>query len=120
MSNVEMNKFRKILEVRVLELSNSTRMRDAIAIQTSAEELENRLHATEREFAMRQLQVQSADLRETRAALRRIGVCIECEEPISSKRLAALPTAQLCIICQELADCRCGAKNSPIFLATAA
>ena len=45
-------------------------------------------------------------LREVEAALRRIeqgtyGVCHECEEPISSKRLDAVPWAKYCVTCQE-------------------
>ena len=32
------------------------------------------------------------------------GTCVECEDPISEKRLAALPWAKCCIKCQELAD----------------
>ena len=46
-------------------------------------------------------------LREVEEALRRVdegsfGVCQECEEPISAKRLQALPWAKFCVRCQEL------------------
>jgi DnaK suppressor protein len=45
-------------------------------------------------------------LREIGGALHRIdagtyGVCMECEEPISPKRLDALPWAKYCVPCQE-------------------
>src|SRR5215813_7272097 len=45
-------------------------------------------------------------LREVEDALRRIergtyGVCHECDEPISSKRLDAVPWAKYCVKCQE-------------------
>jgi DnaK suppressor protein len=45
-------------------------------------------------------------LREISDALRRIdhdnyGVCMECEEPISAKRLEAVPWARYCVTCQE-------------------
>ena len=45
-------------------------------------------------------------LREVEDALRRIagatfGVCAECEEPISAKRLDAVPWAKFCVRCQE-------------------
>ncbi len=45
-------------------------------------------------------------LREVEDALRRVergtyGVCHECEEPISSKRLDAVPWAKYCVTCQE-------------------
>ena len=45
-------------------------------------------------------------LREVSGALRRIdagnyGICLECEEPISQKRLEAVPWARYCVACQE-------------------
>lgn len=45
-------------------------------------------------------------LREVQDALQRIdhgsyGVCYECEEPISTKRLEAVPWARYCVTCQE-------------------
>ena len=30
------------------------------------------------------------------------GVCMECEEPISTKRLDAVPWAKYCVTCQDL------------------
>lgn len=45
-------------------------------------------------------------LREISGALHRIetdqyGICLECEEPISAKRLDAVPWARYCVTCQE-------------------
>src|SRR5579883_1679382 len=41
-------------------------------------------------------------LREISDALQGIyGVCLECEEPISVKRLEAVPWARYCVTCQE-------------------
>ena len=45
-------------------------------------------------------------LREVQDALQRIahgayGVCFECDEPISVKRLEAVPWAKFCVSCQE-------------------
>ena len=45
-------------------------------------------------------------LREVEDALRRIergnyGICHQCEEPISAKRLDAVPWAKYCVTCQE-------------------
>lgn len=50
-------------------------------------------------------------LREIAGALHRIeqetyGVCMECEEPISSKRLDAVPWARYCVQCQESISAR--------------
>jgi DnaK suppressor protein len=46
-------------------------------------------------------------LREVEEALTRVkegtyGICAECEEPISPKRLQALPWAKFCVRCQEI------------------
>ena len=46
-------------------------------------------------------------LRQISGALHRIetghyGVCMECEEPISPKRLDAVPWARYCVLCQEM------------------
>jgi DnaK suppressor protein len=65
--------------------------------------------AAEREMAMENLDRETALVRRVRAAMERIdhgsyGVCLECEDPISPKRLKAIPWAELCIVCQELAD----------------
>jgi len=125
MTNNELKKFREILRARVIELNSATRRRDAIVIEKTADELENRILATEREVAMRTLESEAVKLRETIAALRRIqdgtyGICMECEEEISAKRLAALPSAVRCIRCQEANDCRCAAKTARPPLAMAA
>jgi len=116
MTTTEISRYRKILNGHVTELIVSTRRRDGIAVEQSAEELERSFLAGQREVAMRNLENESANLREARAALRRInagtyGICLECEEPISARRLAAVPAAALCIRCQETFDCWCGATN---------
>jgi DnaK suppressor protein len=53
-------------------------------------------------------------LREIVDALHRIdtgsyGVCMECDEPISAKRLDALPWAKYCVVCQDLIAARIAA-----------
>jgi DnaK suppressor protein len=53
-------------------------------------------------------------LREIADALHRIdadcyGICMECEEPISAKRLDAVPWARYCVTCQEAIAARIAA-----------
>jgi DnaK suppressor protein len=105
----EINKFKKILETKQAELERIVRNRDAIAIEKSADALDEVQHASERELAIRNLDRESNLLRSVRLALRRIddgsfGTCLHCEEDISPKRIAAVPWAANCIQCQELAD----------------
>ncbi len=125
MKQTEFDKFRKVLETRVIELDRSARRREVICIEEAADPVDRRLRANEREFAVQNLEAESTRLQEARAALQRIqdgtyGACVECEEAISPVRLAALPWAAFCIQCQEALDCRCGAKHARPALAMAA
>ena len=109
LKTIELNKFRKTLKTRQAELSDGRRNRDALAIETSADELDRIQQAQERDFAMGSIDRDSLRLREIRAALERIdngsfGICLNCEEEIAAKRLAAVPWTALCIVCQEAAD----------------
>ena len=109
MTKNEMRKFRGILDARQTELERLTRNREGLAIDTSPDELDRIQHATEREMAIGNLERDSNRLREVREALRRMdtnafGICLDCEEEIGSKRLAAVPWTPLCIACQEAAD----------------
>ena len=109
MTKLELKKFTAILAARANELERLIRNREAAAIETSADALDQIQHAVERELALGTLARESSGLRETRAALRRIdqgsfGNCMDCEEEINLKRLAAVPWAARCIACQERAD----------------
>jgi DnaK suppressor protein len=101
--------FQETLERKEAELVRVLRVRDGIAIEKSADQMDEIQYATERDLAMRNVDRDSTLLRQVKAALRRIhdgsfGTCIECEETISPKRLAAVPWALRCIQCQDAAD----------------
>jgi DnaK suppressor protein len=109
MTKSELNKYRTVLETKQADLVHMIRNRDGIAIEKSADALDEVQYATERELAIRSLDRDSNLLRNVRAALERIeegsfGVCLHCDENISPKRLAAVPSTAYCIVCQELAD----------------
>ena len=109
MTKTELNTLRRTLENIQTELGNGNWNREALAIETSPEELDRIQHASDRDFAMRNLERNSNRLREVRTALRRVhagtfGICAGCEENINPKRLAAVPWALFCIVCQEAAD----------------
>jgi DnaK suppressor protein len=108
MKKSELDGFRKTLTTRQAELSGH-RDRDALAIETSADELDRIQHAQERDLAVGALTRECFLLREVTAALRRFesdsfGICVKCEEDISPKRLAAVPWTAYCIVCQEAVD----------------
>ena len=107
--------FRKVLTARVAELERITRQRDGIAIERSADPLEEVQSASERALTIGNLARNCSQLRNARAALGRIqdgsfGICERCDEDIHPKRLAAVPWTAFCIHCQEAVD-----RNSEVF-----
>ena len=99
----------EILERKEAELVLVLRKRDGIAIEKSADQMDEIQYASERDLAIRNVDRESTLLRHVKAALRRVhdgsfGTCIDCESPISPKRLAAVPWAKRCIQCQDAAD----------------
>jgi len=104
-----MRAFQAVLERDEAELVRVLRKRDDIAIQQSADQMDQIQYASERDLAIRNVDRESRLLRQVKAALRRIhegsfGTCMECESAIGPKRLAAVPWAPRCIQCQDAAD----------------
>jgi len=122
----ELGKFQAILEARMTELERGNCLRDSIAIEQSPDQIDEIQRASERALAICHIDRESKQLREVRAALRRLregsfGVCEHCEEPIHPKRLLAIPWASLCIQCQEAVDCRpVGPASTNCFMDNAA
>lgn len=109
MTQTELNKFHAILTAKYAEVARPAGNREGIAIERTPDALDETQLAAERELTSRGLERESRLLRNVRAALERIadgsyGACLECEEEISHKRLQAMPSAALCIKCQEEAD----------------
>ena len=109
MTKTEVNRFRAVLTARVAELERFTSNRDGITVERIADQLEEIQAASQRALVVCKLDREFNQLREARAALRRIqegsfGTCQECDEDIHPKRLAAVPWAIFCIQCQEAAD----------------
>ncbi len=108
-AHTEIGGFQDVLARKEAELVQVLRKRDGIAIEKSADQMDEIQYATERDLAIRNVDRESSLLRDVKDALRRIhdgdfGTCMECESAISPKRLAAVPWAARCIQCQEAAD----------------
>jgi DnaK suppressor protein len=109
MTKNELNKYKTLLETKQAELAGGLRNREGIAIEKTADALDEVQLAGERELAIRNLDRESNLLRNVRSALARMadgsyGTCLHCEEEISPKRLNAVPWTAYCIKCQEAAD----------------
>jgi len=73
--------------------------RDEIAVVTSAGEMDE-FHSLTRKRDMSALVSEALG----RIGHETYGLCIECQERISPKRLAAVPWAKYCMTCQEVKD----------------
>ncbi len=94
MTKTELKAFRRLLEDRQTELAGRDYSRGALAIQRSPDELDRIQETQERELALGDLDRTSVSMREVRDALQRIdteqfGICVNCEETINPRRLAA-------------------------------
>ncbi len=109
MKQGDTNQYRALLTAKLHEILGSSRHREDIWIVESNDLVETVQLASDRELAIRTLERESKSLTQVDAALKRIdhdefGICLECEEPISTKRLAAVPWAAYCLQCQQLHD----------------
>ena len=102
--------YRKILEKKAEEIGQSMSAQNAAQVIYRQEhphdegDLSQQSH--EEWIFLNRNTLEVKLLRQVQDALRRIeqgtyGVCPECEEPISVKRLQAVPWAKFCVACQE-------------------
>ena len=103
------SKYRTLLMAKREEIVGKSLRREDLWIVQSNEQIETVQLAGQREFAARTMEREAKSLMQIGAALKRIGdgefgICLECEEPISPKRLAAVPWAAYCLHCQEIYD----------------
>ena len=98
-----------MLEARLRVVSRDVSRRDSIAVEKAADNIDDTLLAEERDIATQLIDRDFSEMRLIEAALRRIrdgtfGFCLRCEDPISLRRLLAVPHAAFCITCQRLVD----------------
>ena len=108
MTHADLAKFREVLRTKQAELTK-IRGVENIAIERSADVLEEADYKTARELAIAGLHRDSTVRRSVASALLRtqdgsFGTCVHCEGDISRRRLEAVPWTSLCIRCQEAAD----------------
>jgi DnaK suppressor protein len=111
MKQGDTNRYKALLMAKREEILGRPRHREDIWIVESNDLIETVQLAGDRELAVRTLERESKSLMQVDAALKRIdhgefGICLECEEPISTKRLAVVPWAAYCLQCQQLHDMR--------------
>jgi DnaK suppressor protein len=101
--------YRELLTAKRAELTSGPPLGGAVPadlLGVSCEDQATVLHDQFVEFHLRRLDYQKLKLIDT--ALARLptgdfGLCLRCNQMISSKRLAAIPWAECCVSCQEQA-----------------
>src|SRR5713101_4504269 len=109
MRRTDLASFTEVLQAKQAELSHNSRALESIAIERSADALEEAQYKSAREVAIAGLNRESSVRRDVAMALLRIqngtfGVCVHCDNDISRRRLEAVPWTSLCIRCREAAD----------------
>jgi DnaK suppressor protein len=104
-----MDAYRIALLERQAALEQSLRSRDDIAVERAPDEVEAIQLAQERDLAISEVDRETQQLRAIKSALNRLsdgtyGDCLRCDKQINEKRLAAVPWAAYCIVCQEEVD----------------
>lgn len=111
MKQADVDRYRALLIAKRDEISRRSTRREDLWIVQSNEQIEMVQLAGQREFAALTLEREVKSLLQIDAALKRIdngefGICLDCEEPIAPKRLAAVPWTAYCLECQEIHDTR--------------
>ena len=102
-------KRKAMLEATREELLGARSDREEILIETLADPADRVRSCTDRDVAVQRLDHESRLIHDIEQALDKLqknvyGTCERCEQPISSKRLDALPWARLCFACQSKAE----------------
>ncbi len=106
MTKSDLKTYQSMLETRLALLDSRLRQHEDITVERQAEAIDEGQLSAERDFAIRNLERDTAQLRDVRAALDRIadgsyGLCLNCGEEIRRARLLAVPWSAYCIGCQE-------------------
>jgi DnaK suppressor protein len=109
MEQIELEQFKRRLEVMLEALKQPSVRSEEISIENSPDALDQVQSAAEREMAIGRLESEFRRRRSIMAALERIqegtyGVCTQCEAEMGIKRLNAVPWTEYCLECQIIAD----------------
>lgn len=102
-----LDEYRKLLLSKRAELCSKLRARFDTMAELGHVAIEDQAPISGEEFiSLRLNRLYYQQLRLVDAALDRLesgdyGVCVDCGNPVSSKRLAAIPWASHCIVCQD-------------------
>jgi DnaK suppressor protein len=112
------------LLAKLAEIEGAATGRDELVVQTSPDEIDMIRMAVDRDLVVQQINQSDRVLRDVHAAIEALkrgeyGVCADCEEPISTRRLEVLPWAQLCVRCQDARERQGDESGEIVFLQAA-
>ena len=115
---------RTALKAKLEELTGVFRDRSELAIENAADILDTIQMATNRDVLAQRMNINSRMLGDVRRALDNLenadyGMCEDCDQPISPRRLDIIPWARVCVKCQEARDRSRAVKNGDDFLQAA-
>jgi RNA polymerase-binding transcription factor len=106
-----LNQRRAVLKAKLEELTGVFQDRSGLKVEVSADVLDTIRMVTDRDVLVERMNISARILCDVRDAIASLdtgdyGICEDCEEPISSKRLDAIPWARVCVKCQDARDRR--------------
>lgn len=107
MTKFQVRRFRNLLEENRAELRRSLyTLRDELLVEANGDDLDRICRATDHEFTLESVNLQTETLHKVEEALARIregsyGVCEHCGDDIPLQRLNAVPWTSYCVPCQE-------------------
>ncbi|HEY7335384.1 MAG TPA: TraR/DksA family transcriptional regulator [Bryobacteraceae bacterium] len=120
--NPTLNRRKTALEAKLAELTGVFQDRSELAVENAADLVDVIQMTAGRDLLAQRMNISARTLSAVRLALDNLatgnyGICEECEEPISSRRLDAVPWARLCLKCQEARDSQTGEEGNEFPLA---
>jgi DnaK suppressor protein len=102
---------RAALEKKLGELTGVFQDVSELTVETSPDVLDTIQMTTDRDVCVERMNISAQILSDVRAALESLdnggyGTCEDCDEPISPRRLDAVPWARVCVKCQEARESR--------------
>jgi DnaK suppressor protein len=109
MTTSDLSSFRHVLSKKQKELARNSQALDSIAVERSADAIEEATYKSARDLAVTSLNREAMLRRSVAMALVRIqdgtfGTCSHCGDEIARRRLEAVPWTPFCICCQQAAD----------------
>ncbi len=106
LTRTHIKRFRAQLLAKADEIRGGMQAGEALSGERMADPDDQAVRSHEEWIFLNRNSIDTMLLREIQESLGRIdartyGLCLECEEPISQKRLQAIPWARHCVDCQE-------------------